>query len=173
MRKYFLLVAIAGIVAGGCKKHADHSAPPIVQGNINVRFYTPVTIKQAFDLVDSLGFPVRKVSGFPQMSDWPTDSLSQVKTLLYSQTYVDSTIRIRLGTVANNREIISVSMSLHDMTRADEQDILALMSRMKLEDLNDTVKVIQIGVPDGEELMWMNNLSRHPKVAQTFPTYAP
>ncbi len=154
-QKAILLVLTLFVIA--CN---DDNSPvddrPFVPGDVIIGIKSTTSIGSAFDLMNEKGVIIDQMSGFFNYSTLPTDSLDYIINELRDKIYLNK--RGFDGGSAFIHAIenrIVVTEFLFEMDLDAQQDWLATMDLLKLNDLGNDTKNVVIKVAPGTERDWI------------------
>lgn len=133
-----------------------------VAGELLVGMHETTTLPQTFQLFNSNGFVIKSVMGPLYISALPADSLDYVVRELNRKPYIntgpwkavkDGNVYLHYQTRA-----LTVIPRLMDMTEANQQDWLATVQRLALQEQPTMVKSCHLGVSLCSEKFWAQQL---------------
>lgn len=129
-------------------------------GTVLVGFKDSTTVESAFELFSGLGLTVKSLKGFNYRSNLPTDSLSFVRRVLESKTYLtetDYTVFVADG-------FITVLGFFNNLDSAKVADWEQAKAQLQLVSVPYSYQDGNIQTEPGQEIVWVKSLNKYPMV---------
>jgi hypothetical protein len=174
--RYLYLLLLAGAMASCNRQEPVEPEIPIcpplecsdgtyVAGELLVGMHETTTLPQTFQLFNSNRFVIKSVMGPVYISALPADSIDYVVRELNRKSYIntgpwkavkDGNVYLHYQTRA-----LTVIPRLMDMTEANQQDWLATVQRLALQEQPTMVKSCHLGVSLCAEKFWAQQLPQN------------
>lgn len=146
-----------------------------VPGDLSIGIVDSVTIKEAWELVNSFGLKITDAWGHKYLSNLPNDSIDYIISYLNKKPYIndDRWKAVKNGNVYIDKDLnkISVSCRLSDLLPEIQEDWLKVIVVLELHEVPTNTKVFYLNVPDGFELLWKDTFEDEKIIRWASPNY--
>jgi hypothetical protein len=165
--KTILQTAILALVIIACNDEDNSPADvrEFVPGDLIIGIKSTASISSVFDLMNEKGVTIDQMSGFFNYSTLPNDSLDYINNVLKDKVYLNKRgFSGGSGFISAVDNRLIVTELFFEMDIAAQQDWLATMDLLKLNDLGNDTKNLVIKVVPGTEEEWTQTFKAHPIV---------
>ena len=146
-----------------------------VPGDLSIGIVDSVTIKEAWELVNSFELKITDAWGHKYLSNLPNDSIDYIISYLNKKPYINDGRwkAVKNGNVYVDRDFnkISVSCRLSDLLPEIQEDWLKVVEVLKLYEVPTNTKVFYLNVPVGYELLWKDTFEDEKIIRWASPNY--
>lgn len=146
-----------------------------VPGDLSIGIVDSVTIKEAWELVNSFELKITDAWGHKYLSNLPNDSIDYIINYLNKKPYINDGRwkAVKNGNVYIDRNFnkISVSCRLTDVLPEIQEDWLKVVEVLRLYEVPTNTKVFYLNVPIGYELLWKDTFENERIIRWASPNY--
>jgi len=146
-----------------------------VPGDLSIGIVDSVTIKEAWQLVNSFDLKITDAWGHKYLSNLPYDSIDYIISYLNKKPYINYGMwkAVKNGNVYFDRNFnkISVSCRLSNVLPEIQEDWFKVVEVLKLYEVPTNTKVFYLNVSVGYELLWKDTFEDEKIIRWASPNY--
>ncbi|HEX8350715.1 MAG TPA: hypothetical protein VF598_12195 [Hymenobacter sp.] len=161
---FALLLLLLPLVSCEKEDAAPNDDTEFVPGELLLGTKETTSLPQAFSLLNSRPFSILSISTPIYTSAMPADSLGYIERTLNAKSYVNDGIWKAHVYQHALTGTLTITARLMNMSRTNQQDWLATVQKLRLQEQPNSYTSYHLKVPVGEEKKWVKELQQQSEV---------